>query len=144
VVPHGFVSLQLPGTTDLVIQSQWKLDENGKFISKVEGTRGVYISCANADVIEWVDPPQASTTTVADQRRRLPARRVGDVTTRAPHNDRGVKREAPKVQTVSRTEKVYFWRAPRSGGYRPSTSVPEPTVAPRGPAGASSVRSKDK
>jgi hypothetical protein len=74
VVPHGFVSLQLPGTTDLVIQSQWKLDENGKFISKVEGTRGVYVSCANADVIEWVDPPQASTTTVADQRRRLPAR----------------------------------------------------------------------
>lgn len=48
-----------PEPRDLFIQSQWKLDENGTFLARVEGTRGVYVSCGNADIIEWVDPPPA-------------------------------------------------------------------------------------
>lgn len=49
-----------PEPRDLFIQSQWKLDETGRFIERVEGTRGVYVSCGQADVIEWVEPPTAS------------------------------------------------------------------------------------
>jgi hypothetical protein len=48
-----------PEPRDLFIQSQWKLDESGTFLAKVEGTRGVYVSCGNADIIEWVDAPPA-------------------------------------------------------------------------------------
>ncbi|RBY79653.1 DUF6338 family protein [Blastococcus sp. TF02A-26] len=46
-----------PEPRDLFIQSQWKLDETGAFLHKVAGTRGVYVSCADAAVIEWIAPP---------------------------------------------------------------------------------------
>ena len=46
-----------PEPRDIFIQSQWRLSEDGTFIEKVADTQGVYVSCGDVDVVEWLDPP---------------------------------------------------------------------------------------
>ena len=46
-----------PEPRDLFIESQWRMGDDGQFLEKVEGTRGVYVSCSGNVVVEWVDPP---------------------------------------------------------------------------------------
>lgn len=56
--PDSFLS-SYPEPRDIFIQSQWELSEVGEFQQRIQGTRGVYVSCAEAVIIEWVDPPSS-------------------------------------------------------------------------------------
>jgi hypothetical protein len=46
-----------PEPRDLFIESQWRMNEDGQFVERVEGTRGAYVSCSGNVIVEWVDPP---------------------------------------------------------------------------------------
>jgi hypothetical protein len=46
-----------PEPHDLFIESQWLMTDDGIFERRLEDTRGVYVSCPQGVVVEWVDPP---------------------------------------------------------------------------------------
>jgi Family of unknown function (DUF6338) len=46
-----------PEPHDLFIESQWRMTADGQFVERLEGTVGVYVSCPQGVVVEWVDAP---------------------------------------------------------------------------------------
>ena len=59
-----------PVAPDLFIESAWKMDADGGFVSKVPNTRGVWVAIPPGTVVEWVaDPteegPDGETSTAA-------------------------------------------------------------------------------
>jgi len=46
-----------PEPRDLFIESQWRIGSDGAFVEKLEGTRGVYVSCSGNVIVEWIKPP---------------------------------------------------------------------------------------
>jgi hypothetical protein len=56
-----------PEPRDIFIQSQWRLTKDGEFLDKVADTRGVYVSCGNADVVEWLNPPSSAPSSPVEE-----------------------------------------------------------------------------
>jgi Family of unknown function (DUF6338) len=46
-----------PEPHDLFIESQWIMDADGAFKERLAGSRGVYVSCPQDVVVEWVEAP---------------------------------------------------------------------------------------
>lgn len=46
-----------PHDRDMFIESQWKLDNDGRFIKKMKDTAGVWIPIGDKTVVEWLNPP---------------------------------------------------------------------------------------
>jgi hypothetical protein len=57
-----------PEPHDLFIESQWRLDPDGKFLEKVADNDGVYVSCPQGVVVEWVaaEPDETDDTEDVD------------------------------------------------------------------------------
>jgi hypothetical protein len=46
-----------PEARDIYIDSQWRLDHDGTFLHRLDGTLGLHVSLSSADVVEWLDAP---------------------------------------------------------------------------------------
>lgn len=57
---NSFVSTY-PEPHDIFVERQWKLDERGRFLHEVTGSNGLWYAVQPGDIIDWINPHDAST-----------------------------------------------------------------------------------